>query len=89
MVQAAFYAMVLNDAAQLGLSCRIDMNSMMSVLRYLNWAVIETWLWRNELRLRRDQIPYLANPPADPAANSDPVEDSGFSDALLTSSGEE
>ena len=37
-----FYAMVLNDTAELGLSCMIDMNYMMSVLRRLNWAIIET-----------------------------------------------
>ncbi|KAJ8436128.1 hypothetical protein Cgig2_001155 [Carnegiea gigantea] len=42
IVQAIFYAMVLNDTAELGLSCRIDMNCTMSVLRRLNWAIIET-----------------------------------------------
>ncbi|KAJ8436130.1 hypothetical protein Cgig2_001157 [Carnegiea gigantea] len=42
IVQAMFYAMVLNDTAELGLSCRIDMNCTMSVLRRLNWAIIET-----------------------------------------------
>ncbi|KAJ8432949.1 LOW QUALITY PROTEIN: hypothetical protein Cgig2_020579 [Carnegiea gigantea] len=33
MVQAIVYAMVLNDKAELGLSCRIDMNYTMSFLR--------------------------------------------------------
>ncbi|KAJ8440230.1 hypothetical protein Cgig2_023995 [Carnegiea gigantea] len=51
MVQAIFYAMVLNNTAELGLSCRIDMNCIISILRCLNWNIMETWLWGIELRL--------------------------------------
>ncbi|KAJ8438700.1 hypothetical protein Cgig2_011883 [Carnegiea gigantea] len=40
MVQAIFYAMVLNDTAELGLSRRIDMNGMMSALRRLFFVFI-------------------------------------------------
>jgi len=35
MVQAIFFAIVLNDAAELGLSSRVTMNYMMSALREL------------------------------------------------------
>ncbi|KAJ8428395.1 LOW QUALITY PROTEIN: hypothetical protein Cgig2_029018 [Carnegiea gigantea] len=61
MRQAIFYAKVLNDVVELGLSSRIMMNYMMSVLRELNWAVIESWLWGIEERLRRAQIPRLVD----------------------------
>ncbi|KAJ8429036.1 LOW QUALITY PROTEIN: hypothetical protein Cgig2_016941 [Carnegiea gigantea] len=73
---------------ELALSCRIDMNCIMSVLRCLNWTIMETWLWGIKPRLQRAQIPYLVNPPVDPATSSGPVEDSGFSDAPLPSSDE-
>ena len=42
MIQAIFYAMVLNEAAMLGLSSRIAMDCMMSALRELKWDVIES-----------------------------------------------
>ncbi|KAJ8433817.1 hypothetical protein Cgig2_017887 [Carnegiea gigantea] len=44
MIQAIFYAMVLNEVAELGLSSRIAMDCMMSALRELKWDVIESWL---------------------------------------------
>ncbi|KAJ8432716.1 hypothetical protein Cgig2_001934 [Carnegiea gigantea] len=89
MVQAIFCAMVLNDTAKLGLSCRIDMNYIMSVQHRQDRAIMERWLWGIELRLRRAQIPHLANPPADPAASSSTMEDSGLSDPPPASSDEE
>ncbi|KAJ8441585.1 hypothetical protein Cgig2_023149 [Carnegiea gigantea] len=46
MMQVIFYAMVLNDAAELGLSSRIMIDCMMSVLWELNWAIIHQFLLR-------------------------------------------
>ncbi|KAJ8427762.1 hypothetical protein Cgig2_024306 [Carnegiea gigantea] len=42
MVQAIFYAMVLNDATELGLSSGIGMDCMTSALWELKWDVIES-----------------------------------------------
>ena len=88
MVQVIFYAMVLNDTAELEISCKIDMNCIMSVLHHLDWTIIDTWFWGLQLRLRRAQVARLANPPIDPTASSGPVEDSGLSDAPPASSDE-
>ena len=52
MVQAIFYAMVINEVAELGLSSRDTMGSMMRDLQDLKWDVIETWLQDIDERLR-------------------------------------
>jgi len=44
MIQAIFYAMVLNDIAELGLSTRIVIDCTMLTLWELKWDVIEYWL---------------------------------------------
>ena len=52
MIQAILYAIVLNEAAELGLSSRIAMDCMMSALWELKWTVIESWLWGIDERLQ-------------------------------------
>ena len=89
MMQAVFYAMVLNDAAELGLSSRVMVDAMMSVLRGLNWAVIESWLWGIEERLRKAQIPRLVGLITKPALAGGLKEDSKLSDAPPPSSDED
>ncbi|KAJ8435881.1 LOW QUALITY PROTEIN: hypothetical protein Cgig2_008421 [Carnegiea gigantea] len=86
MVQAIFYAMVLNVVAELGLACRLTMDCMMWKL---DWAPIESWLGDIERRLRKAQASRLANPPAGPAPSGGFVEDSSLSDAPPASSHEE
>jgi len=53
MVQAIFYVMVMDDAAELGLSHRLTMDCMMWAMRKLDWNPILAW--RHQLRLRRAQ----------------------------------
>jgi len=79
MTHAIFYAMVVNNARELGLSSRIAMDCMISAL---NWGVIESWLWGIEKRLRRAQIPRLVDLIANPAPAGGPEEDSRLNDAL-------
>ncbi|KAJ8419943.1 LOW QUALITY PROTEIN: hypothetical protein Cgig2_020753 [Carnegiea gigantea] len=43
MVQAIFYAMVMNDTAELGLTSRLSTECMMWVMQQLNWNPIEFW----------------------------------------------
>jgi len=87
--KAIFYATVLNDAAELGLLSRITMDCMMSVLRELNWVVIESGMWGIEERLRRAQTPRLVNLIANPVPVGDLEEDLRLSDAPFASSDEE
>jgi len=89
MTQAIFYAMVLNDAVELGVSSRVIVNAIKSVLRSLNWAITESWLRRNGERLRKAQIPYLIELVANPVSAGDLKEDSRLSDAPFPSSDEE
>ncbi|KAJ8424397.1 hypothetical protein Cgig2_006319 [Carnegiea gigantea] len=65
MVQAIFYAMVVNDVAELGLVSRLSMECMI-------WAM---------QKLRTAQASRPANPPVNPASSGGPVEDSGLSGA--------
>jgi len=44
MVQAIFYAIVINDAAELRLTRRETGASLMLDLQELRWDVIEAWL---------------------------------------------
>ncbi|KAJ8434141.1 hypothetical protein Cgig2_000861 [Carnegiea gigantea] len=89
ITQAIIYAMVLNDVAELGLSSRIAMDYMISVLRELNWAVIESWLWGIEEKLRRAQFPYLVDLIANPTLAGGLEEDSRLSDVPSASSDKE
>ncbi|KAJ8440417.1 hypothetical protein Cgig2_017650 [Carnegiea gigantea] len=53
MVQAIFYAMVVNDAVELGLTCRLTAECMMWVMQKLDWVPIEFWLENIDCRLGR------------------------------------
>ena len=53
MVQAIFYAMVVDDVAELGHSCRLIMDCMMWAMRKLDWNPVESWLGDIDRRLRR------------------------------------
>ncbi|KAJ8422560.1 hypothetical protein Cgig2_005758 [Carnegiea gigantea] len=66
MVQIIFYAMVIDDAAKLGLSRRLTMDCVMWVMRKLDWGPVEAWLGDNDRRLRIAQTSCPANPRASP-----------------------
>ncbi|KAJ8420401.1 hypothetical protein Cgig2_028073 [Carnegiea gigantea] len=59
MVQAIFYAMVINEVAELGLSSRDAMGHMMLDLRELRWNIVDSWLQDIDERLRDAQVPRL------------------------------
>ncbi|KAJ8427499.1 hypothetical protein Cgig2_028170 [Carnegiea gigantea] len=67
MVQAIFYAMVIDDAAKLGLSRRLTMNCVMWAMHKLDWGPVQSWLGDIDCRLRRAQASQPANPPLGPA----------------------
>ncbi|KAJ8429206.1 hypothetical protein Cgig2_012334 [Carnegiea gigantea] len=50
MVQIIFYAMVIDDAAELGLSCKLNMDYVMWAMRKLDWGPVEAWLGDNDRR---------------------------------------
>ncbi|KAJ8431187.1 hypothetical protein Cgig2_010219 [Carnegiea gigantea] len=56
MVQAIFYAMVINDAAKLRLIRREAEESLMLDLRKLRWDVIEAWLLFIKDKLKDAQV---------------------------------
>ncbi|KAJ8420864.1 hypothetical protein Cgig2_021280 [Carnegiea gigantea] len=74
MVQAIFYAMVVDDAAELGVSRRLIMDCMMWAIRKLDLNPVESWLEDIDCRLRKAQASPLANPPANPVLPSGPME---------------
>jgi len=45
--------MMLNDAVELAVANRVVVNSLMPILKGLNWDIIESWLERNEEALPR------------------------------------
>ncbi|KAJ8423821.1 hypothetical protein Cgig2_017384 [Carnegiea gigantea] len=72
MVQIIFYAMVIDDTAELGLSRRLAMDCMMWAMRKLDWGPMEAWLGDNNQRLRRAQGSHPANPLANPVLAGNP-----------------
>ncbi|KAJ8420400.1 hypothetical protein Cgig2_028072 [Carnegiea gigantea] len=70
MVQAIFYAMVVDDAAELGLSRRLTMDCMMWAMRKLDWNPVESLFGDIDRRLRKAQASQPANPLADPAPSA-------------------
>jgi len=62
MVQVIFYAMVIDDAAELGLSCRLTMDCVMWAMQKLDWGLVEAWLGDIDRKLRRAQASQPANP---------------------------
>jgi len=51
MVPTIFYAMVIDDVAELRLSRRLTMDVVMWAMRKLNWGPVEAWLGDNNQRL--------------------------------------
>ncbi|KAJ8419984.1 hypothetical protein Cgig2_021356 [Carnegiea gigantea] len=62
MVQAIFYAMVVDDATALGLSRRLTMDCMMWAMWKLDWGPVESKLVDINRRLRRAQASRRAKP---------------------------
>ncbi|KAJ8423581.1 LOW QUALITY PROTEIN: hypothetical protein Cgig2_002910 [Carnegiea gigantea] len=62
MVQVIFYAMVIDDAAELGLSCRLTMDCVMWATQKVDWCLVEAWLRDINHRLWRAQASQPANP---------------------------
>ncbi|KAJ8432990.1 hypothetical protein Cgig2_029440 [Carnegiea gigantea] len=62
LTQAVFYAMVLNDAVALGVSCVFVTDILRWVLECLNWGVLESWLKTNGEALHRAHSQRLAHP---------------------------
>ncbi|KAJ8438374.1 LOW QUALITY PROTEIN: hypothetical protein Cgig2_006292 [Carnegiea gigantea] len=52
-LEAIFYAMVVDDAAELGLSRRLTMDCMMWAMGKLDWGPIESWLVDIDRKLKR------------------------------------
>ncbi|KAJ8419666.1 hypothetical protein Cgig2_033948 [Carnegiea gigantea] len=59
MVQAIFYAMVINDAAELRLSSRDALGDMMLELQELRCDIVEAWVMSIDARLRDAQVSHL------------------------------
>ncbi|KAJ8429572.1 hypothetical protein Cgig2_023778 [Carnegiea gigantea] len=55
MVSVIFYAIIIDDAAKLGLSRRLTMDVVMWAMRKLDWGYVEAWLGDNDQRLLRAQ----------------------------------
>ena len=53
MVQRVFYAMVIDDTAELGLSRRLTMDCVLWAMRKLDWGPVEAWLMDKDKRLLR------------------------------------
>ncbi|KAJ8438780.1 hypothetical protein Cgig2_009898 [Carnegiea gigantea] len=89
MVQAIFYAMVVNEVVEWGITCKITAGCLMWVLQQLHWDPFEFWFENVEYRLRGARASRPVNPPTNLASSSGPVETSGLSDAPLVSNDEE
>ena len=56
MLHVIFYAIVLNNVAELGLASRVSIYCMMWVTQKLDWAPIASWLGDIDYRLRRAKL---------------------------------
>ncbi|KAJ8423077.1 hypothetical protein Cgig2_003583 [Carnegiea gigantea] len=72
MVPVIFYGMIIDDAAELGLSHRLTMNVVMWAMRKLEWSPVEAWLEDNDQRLQRAQASHPADSPANPVLADGP-----------------
>ena len=74
MVQAIFYAMVINNVAKLRLSSRDTTGCMMVNLQELRWDIVEAWLQSIDETHRDAQAPHLVkvvyNPQPHPEVTS-------------------
>jgi len=87
IVQAIFYAMMINDAAELRLIRREIKESLMLDLQELRWDIIKVWLLSIEDRLKDTQVPHLVGTVYNPQPH--PAVTSRLRDAPLLSSNEE
>jgi len=72
-VQAIFVALIIDDAAELGLSCRLTMDCVMWAMQKLDWGLIECWLGDIDSRLKRAQASRPVNPQVGPALPGGPI----------------
>ena len=74
IVQAIFYAMVINDTAELRLLGRETRGSLLLGLQEQRWDIIEAWLLSTEERPKDAQVPHIVemvyNPWPCPAVTS-------------------
>ncbi|KAJ8420088.1 hypothetical protein Cgig2_002029 [Carnegiea gigantea] len=87
MMQAIFYAMVINDAVELRLIKKETRESLMLDLQELRWDIIEAWLLSIEDKLKDAQVPRLVETVYNPRPH--PVVTSRLRDAPPLSSDEE
>jgi len=66
MVQITFYAKIIDDAAELGLSRKLTMDCVMWAMQKLDWGPVKAWLGDNGRRLRRAQAFRPTDPPINP-----------------------
>jgi len=89
ITQHVFYAMVVNDAVELGVTSRDVADALVLALEGLLWDVSEFWLGMKERTLWSTQLRRLANLEVDPESAGDQEENSESSDAPPPSSDEE
>ncbi|KAJ8452457.1 hypothetical protein Cgig2_000046 [Carnegiea gigantea] len=87
MVQAIFYAIVINDATELRLLSRETIESLMLDLQELRWDIVKAWLLSIEERLKDSQVSRLVEMIYNPWPR--PKVTSKLRDAPLPSSDEE
>jgi len=68
-VQAIFYAMVVNEVAERGITCRISVGCLMWAVQQLHWDPFEFWFENVEYRLRGPRASCHVNLPADLASS--------------------
>jgi len=86
MIQAIFYAMVLNEVAELGLSSRIVMDCMMSALWEINRRSLSPGYGESRKGSREHRFLCLVDLIANPAPTCGPKEESRLSDTSSASS---
>jgi len=70
MVQAIFYAMVVNEVAEWGITGRITVKHLIWALQQLHWGAFKFMSENVEYRLRGARILCLVNPLADLASSA-------------------
>ncbi|KAJ8445629.1 hypothetical protein Cgig2_018570 [Carnegiea gigantea] len=79
MVLVIFYAMVIDYAAELGLSRRLTMDVVMWAMRKLGWGLVQAWLGDNCQRLRTAQASHPADSSTNPVLVGGPSRGRTFS----------
>ena len=89
LMQATFYATVLNDALAQGVACVYMADTLVPVLEWLNWGTFESWLESKREDLLRAHSQRLALSRANPRPAGGQEESSRSSSAPPPSSDEE